>query len=281
MGSDTITQLAQLPPGTLLMLGSAGEPVALLKRALQEHGYGRAAWRNADPQPGARFDEHLRAVVVAFQRQHGLTPDGVAGPLTLGALIAPATAQADPQQLLAPLRDAAVQASGGGLQRALAVAREALQLHIRETGGNNRGPTVEAIQLYAEGSTHYAWCAAFCHLCLRFGFEAAGQKLPLSIGISCSSLVARAQKLNRVFELSGAGAGQFPPGTPQPGDLLVLRGGPTHYRHVGLVVAAPRADGVVPTIEGNTNDAGSADGDGVYEKERRPKRTPCVFVTLR
>lgn len=281
MGTDTMTQLAQLPPGTLLLLGSTGQPVALLKRALVEHGYGPAVWRDANPQPGARYDERLRAVVVAFQRQHGLTPDGIAGPQTLGALCAPIAAQADPQRLLAPLRQAAKQASGGGVLRAVAVARAALKLHIRETGGNNRGPTVEAIQLYAAGSTHYAWCAAFCQLCLRLGFAAAGQKMSLSIGISCSSLVARAHKQRRVFELGGAGAGQFSPGTPQPGDLLVLRGGPTHYRHVGLVAAAPRADGVVVTIEGNTNDAGSADGDGVYEKERQPKRTPCVFVTLR
>lgn len=281
MTSDAIQQLMQLPHGALFMLGSCGERVALLKRALSEHGYGPVAWRNAAPQTGARFDERLRAAVVAFQRQHGLAPDGVVGPLTLSALTAPDPPKADPLALLAPLREAAVQAGGSGAQRAVAVARAALRLHIRETGGNNRGPTVEAIQLYAAGSTHYAWCAAFCHLCISFGFAAAQSKPPLSVGISCSSLVARAAKLNRVFELADASAGQFKLGTPQPGDLLVLRGGPTHYHHVGLVVAAPRPDGVVLTIEGNTNDAGSSEGDGVYEKERKPKRMPCVFVTLR
>lgn len=281
MTSEVNRQFEQLSPTAIFMLGSGGEGVALLRCALAARGYGPAAWGKTTRQTAQPFDEHLRAAVVAFQRQHDLTPDGIAGPLTLAALAAPAAPPADPLALLAPLRAAALQAGGSGVTRAVAVARAALALHIRETGGNNRGPTVEAIQLYAAGATHYAWCAAFCQLCLRLGFEAAGQKLPLGVGISCSSLVVRAAKLSRVFELRGAGTGRFPAGTPQPGDLLVLRGGPTHYRHVGLVVAAPRADGVVPTIEGNTNDAGSAEGDGVYEKERRPKRTPCVFVTLR
>jgi hypothetical protein len=280
MTTDTMKRLAQMPKGTLLMLGCSGDEVVLLKRALGEHGYGPAAWRDAGKQLGVVFDENLRIVVTAFQRRHGLEPDGIAGPLTRGMLVAPATPKSDPLALLAPLRQAA-QAGGTGVQNAVAVAREALRMHIHETGGNNRGPTVEAIQLYAAGSTHYAWCAAFCHLCISFGFAAAQSKPPLSVGISCSSLVARAAKLNRVFELADASAGQFKLGTPQPGDLLVLRGGPTHYHHVGLVVAAPRPDGVVLTIEGNTNDAGSAEGDGVYEKERKPKRTPCVFVTLR
>jgi hypothetical protein len=162
----------------------------------------------------------------------------------------------------------------------VAVARAALELHVRETGGQNRGPLVEAIQLYAAGARYFPWCVAFCDVCLRLGFAAVGQEPPLSLGLSCSKLVRGVDILGRVYELAETSTGRYPLRQAQPGDLLVLRGGETGFRHMGLVVEPQQADGTVPTIEGNTNDAGSAEGDGVYMKHRNPRRSPAVFVSM-
>ena len=221
--------------------------------------------------------------VTLFQKAKGLQVDGIVGPQTLAALCkkpSPAPPAADPLARLEPLREAARSAAGSGTQRAVAVAREALSLHIRETGGKNRGPLVDAIQLFAASSTGYAWCAAFCDTCLRLGFEAAGGKPPLRVGVSCSSLVRRAGRKGLVFEPQGFSLGQYPSARPRPGDLLVLRGGKTGFHHVGLVVGAPQPDGRIPTIEGNTNDSGSAEGDGIYKCVRNPARPHCVLVRL-
>lgn len=247
------------------------------------HGVGPPEWRDINRAIAGGYDLGLVTTVTLFQRAVGLEADGIAGPKTLAALCrkpSPAPPAADPLARLEPLREAARSAAGSGTQRAVAVAREACDLYIRETGGRNRGPLVDAIQLFAAGSTGYAWCAAFCDTCLRLGFEAAGGKPPLRVGVSCSSLVQRAGKKGLVFEPQGFSLGQYPSARPLPGDLLVLRGGETGFHHVGLVVGASQPDGRIPTIEGNTNDSGSAEGDGVYKRLRNPARPRCVLVRL-
>lgn len=50
--------------------------------------------------------------------------------------------------------------------------------------------------------------------------------------------------------------------SPQPGDIFTLAAA----SHVGLVKSVNGSEMV--TIEGNTNEAGSREGDGVYEKKR-------------
>lgn len=278
-----VEELKQLPPDAVLRLGSSGRCVVLVKRALAGHGYGPTAWKEHQRQLGAVYDTALLTVVRVFQRQQGLEADGIVGPRTLARLLAEPQAKPD---LLAVLRQAAHSTAGDGIARTLAVARAALALHIRETGGNNRGPLVEALQVYAGCYEGDPWCAAFCDVCVRLGFEAAGLKPPLRIGVGCSDLVRRAAKLERVFELEHAGLGEYALGAPEAGDLLVLRSSKKAasakpYRHIGLVVSPLNARGVLETIEGNTNDAGSADGDGVYLKRRDPQRALSVFIRLR
>lgn len=279
MAFDPLTEISALPTGIVLRLGSRGHAVALLRRALALHGLGPYSWRNFNKAVSDRFTDSVLSAVVVFQRCHGLKLDGIVGPLTWRALVgAPQVPLA--VDLLEPLRSAADSAVGDGPRRAVAVARAALALHVRETGGQNRGPLVEAIQLYVAGSRHYPWCAAFCDVCLRLGFAAAGQFMLLNVGISCSSLVRRAREVGRVYEVEDHSTGQFRISRPQPGDLMVMRGGDTGYKHLGLVADCQQEDGGIPTIEGNTNDAGSAEGDGVYEKLRYPRCVPSVFVTF-
>lgn len=47
------------------------------------------------------------------------------------------------------------------------------------------------------------------------------------------------------------------------GDIVVFK-----FSHVGLAIGAPDGDGNVPTIEGNTDKAGSREGGGVFKKLR-------------
>ena len=55
-----------------------------------------------------------------------------------------------------------------------------------------------------------------------------------------------------------------PPGRDiQRGDIVVF-----NFSHVGIAVGPVDANGFVPTVEGNTNAAGSREGDGVYRKLR-------------
>ncbi len=60
---------------------------------------------------------------------------------------------------------------------------------------------------------------------------------------------------------------------PQPGDFAVY-----DFSHIGIVKES-RGDKFV-AIEGNTNGAGSRDGDGVYLKTRPRKLARC-FIRIR
>ncbi|MFZ9886524.1 MAG: peptidoglycan-binding domain-containing protein, partial [Myxococcota bacterium] len=71
-------ELAELPANTLLARGSAGEGVRRLQTALNERG--------AKLSVDGRYGPATESAVVAFQKQAGLAPDGVAGRQTLGAL---------------------------------------------------------------------------------------------------------------------------------------------------------------------------------------------------
>ncbi|MBL8938915.1 MAG: peptidoglycan-binding protein [Archangium sp.] len=60
-------------------IGARGTPVTQIQESLNAHG---ASGLGVD----GRFGRDTRAAVIAFQRSHGLTPDGVVGPRTAAAL---------------------------------------------------------------------------------------------------------------------------------------------------------------------------------------------------
>ena len=64
--------------GPELKLGSSGAPVKVLQQRLNAHG--------AKLSVDGVFGPNTLASVVAFQKAHNLTPDGVVGPLTWAAL---------------------------------------------------------------------------------------------------------------------------------------------------------------------------------------------------
>ena len=58
------------------------------------------------------------------------------------------------------------------------------------------------------------------------------------------------------------------PGLVQPGHIFIIdTGAPGGGGHTGLVVEV--VGGKLVTVEGNTNDAGSAEGIGVFERQSR------------
>ena len=103
-------------------------------------------------------------------------------------------------------------------------------------------------------SNGYAWCATFCSwLYTRLGVDAP-------VTASCLTGVAWWRARKRWSEYPAIGAQVF--------------FGPGGGTHTGVVIAYD-AD-TITTIEGNTNDSGSAEGNGVYRKVRR-RRDPYVY----
>lgn len=55
---------------------------------------------------------------------------------------------------------------------------------------------------------------------------------------------------------------------PEAGDLFVLLDKACKAHHIGFVASSVGLDGRFRTIEGNTNEGGSVNGDGVYWRTR-------------
>lgn len=132
--------------------------------------------------------------------------------------------------------------------RELTVARYKSQIGIREKTGNNDGIAVEMYLRSVGLKKGPPWCAAFVSWCIPDG----GAKSAWSPDWFPSARV--------IWKRDGSAV-------PQSGDVMGLYF-PEKKRiaHVGFV---DEWDGVhAITVEGNTNEAGSREGDGVYRKRR-------------
>lgn len=140
---------------------------------------------------------------------------------------------------------------------------------VREKGGNNRGPQVEAFQKSIGLDPGDPWCAAFVCFCMKEAAKRLGVESSFVYGGSCYKLWTRNVDLQMT----------------KPGEncIFVLDHGlskaGTRIGHTGFCVKPIIANadghpgeqfvGSIETMEGNTNAAGSRDGDGCYHKSRQ------------
>ena len=129
-------------------------------------------------------------------------------------------------------------------------------LPVREAGPN-RGRFVEAIIRFAGGEPGEPWCASFV---FYIGRKMLGDRWPLPQTRSCDVLMEHARSKGVLY---GAEV------RPEPGWLFLVLRSPSDAVHVGFVdVVLP--DGRFTTVEGNSNDRGHRDGDGVVANTRDP-----------
>ena len=136
---------------------------------------------------------------------------------------------------------------------AKALALAATQVGVREHGCN-RGPEIDGYMRDVRWPPEKAdpWCAAFVCSMVKRAADALGISVPLHLSPG-------------VFTLDERAPANMRRATPVAGSIFILNG----HRHTGFVTGV-RPDGNLDTIEGNTNPAGSSEGDGVYARTRRP-----------
>ena len=219
-------------------------------------------WQVADlPLPLRTLDPSdpvFAAAVRTLQAQHGVPADGKLGPGTLAAIKAPPAAPAAPA---APIN--VTEAALALIATATAEANKG----VREVG-KNAGPDVEKY-LHCLGMTKGSpWCAAFVSWCVM-----TSRGLPKPPKWCSGSAVS-------LFQMSGKNAVKVTPvdadykSKVKPGYIwsraqdataaAAARKGSWCQGHTGIVVAVDAMG--FHTIEGNTNAAGSREGDGVYRK---------------
>ncbi len=137
---------------------------------------------------------------------------------------------------------------------------------VREVGGQNKGVWVNTIQKVTGNGDGDSWCASFVSLILGIAYE-GGKPLPRSA--SCDVILEYARANGLLTD------------KPSVGDVFLVLKSPTDAVHTGFVerVFTDR----VETIEGNSNDEGSSNGDRVCRRngDRSRKLNPAKLVFVR
>jgi hypothetical protein len=141
------------------------------------------------------------------------------------------------------------------------------EIGTREQGGNNRGSRVAEYLRSTGLDEGYAWCAAF----VKWVYTRQQISTPGANAWSPSWFPDNRTIYRRDRQQNG---------TPGKGDVFGLYY-PNLKRigHVGIV--HEWSDTWVITVEGNTNEGGSREGDGVYKKKRLKRQIYAVsdFIT--
>lgn len=122
------------------------------------------------------------------------------------------------------------------------------QVGVTEVGGNNRGPTVEEYLRAVGLGPGFAWCAAFTYWCFRVG---ANRVVLVNPCPRTGGGLRMWQLADPVCHVDA----------PARGRIYVLDHG-KGQSHVGIIESV-NADGTITEISGNTNEAGSREGNAV------------------
>lgn len=227
-----------------LRANATGQSVRLVQGWLSLHGFQVVV----DGGFGPATAQALRA----FQAERGLPTSGNVDEATHAALVAPMAAALTPIPRKKTLGDLV-----------LAYANQHLRQRPREVGGQNRGPWV---RLYTDGQegVKFPWCAGFTTFCVKQACETLGVPLPLERTLGCDVMTTSCG--HRFLKGSSAAPGKITPGSMF---VQLARGAERRkykYRHTGIIVSA--GPDTMQTIEGNTNDDGSAEGYEVCARTR-------------
>lgn len=144
---------------------------------------------------------------------------------------------------------------------------------VREEGGNNRGPRIFDYLRGTDPPINVAapWCAA----AVQYWSDLAARTLGTDNPLDAVKLEAYVQSYHDWAEERGALVDAT---QARPGDLVLFDFHGNRWDHIGLLAQLPDGDGAFWTVEGNTNEAGSREGDGVLFKPRKLGDYPVSFV---
>lgn len=143
-------------------------------------------------------------------------------------------------------------------------------LHVREVGGNNRGPDVERFLANVNRKPGNAWCAAFVATCVLEAYQQSWNNLGNDGPFDPAKLPI--PMVAGVFLLWSQTARRRRLPAPRKGCVYIIDKGidpKTGLRigHTGFVDDVART--TFADLSGNTNLAGSREGGGVYLRPSR------------
>ncbi len=138
------------------------------------------------------------------------------------------------------------------------------QIGVREATGNNDGVSVESYLKSTRLGKGYAWCAAFVNW--------THKQCEIQTVNSPAWSPSWFPKSKVIYKRDNTIKRQ-----PLPGDVFgVWFSSKKRVAHVGFIHDWQNGSSYAITVEGNTNTAGSREGDGVYKKRRLKRQIYVV-----
>jgi peptidoglycan hydrolase-like protein with peptidoglycan-binding domain len=224
------------------------------------------SWLNlyarTDPSSGAStaidgdFGSSTEMAVRNFQKAKRLPQSGKVDVALFNRLCAPMLEAFETPLKGQTLREKIVSAAGMHLKS------RAFELTIK--GQSNSGPWVRSYMDGNEGGD-WLWCMGFVQTIIDQAASAEGKDFRTLIPLtySCDTVgTTGTQKglLTRYTQI------RKNPTIAKPGDVFLVQKTPNDWVHTGIITGV--RDGVIETIEGNTNEDGSSNGIGVYKRSR-------------
>lgn len=214
------------------------------------------------------FGPATMEAVKHFQKSAGLRQTGIVD-------------QAAFKEMVAPLRRAFLGTAAGSTLRDLVVnsalihvANHPFELVIKNQA--NCGPWVRSYMDGNEGQTWW-WCMGFVQTILDQAFSALGRsfKEMLPHTYSCDTVGMNALNNGLLLRYTQV---RKDPSLVRPGDIFLVQKTPFDWIHTGIITKV--GTDVFETVEGNTNRAGSANGDRVYRRIRNFRQSRLDVVKL-
>lgn len=144
------------------------------------------------------------------------------------------------------------------------------EVGTEEINGSNCGPRVNEFKAATNlpAKEAWPWCAAFICWLVREAMKACGLKetatfkRPTTAGAWAFEQWSLAQDATTQTR-------RLHQGDIRAGDIVIFT-----FSHIGIATGPP-VNGMVPTIEGNTDGQGSREGGAVLRKSRRVEQIKC------
>lgn len=214
------------------------------------------------------FGPATETAVKKYQKALKMQETGIVDTTLFSQLCLPLNKAFTTQVKAKNLRDAIVEIAKNHL------AQKAFEQQI--FGQNNSGPWVRSYMDGNEGEEWY-WCAGFVQTIID---QAASQfnknfKTLMPLTYSCDTLALTAQQKKIFIKNSDIRSN---PSLVKPGDIFLVQKSTNDWMHTGLITAVH--DDIFETIEGNTNNDGSSNGNGVYARTRNFKQSKLDVFSI-
>lgn len=207
------------------------------------------------------FGQVTEQMVRNFQRDKGIAETGRVNQVTFDRLIKPM------MQVLEPAPSSTMSFAAAMMFH----ARKHHSVGPVELGGQNNGPWV---RLYMDGNdgADQPWCAGFVRFILRQASETSGQVRPITGHVNCDRLGDQAKE--KGFYVKGSDLNKS---YLTPGSIFLSRASDGDLFHTGIVTQT--GGNSFETIEGNTDEAGSANGYRVFNRTRGYGNYDFIIMT--